>query len=619
MQEKLQSFGIIASKTEIESISKKILDSSNVEIIPLDQILNEKLSQQLKTDTMSNPYSKIYDDFMYIFNSVYRTPEPKTHKISFPAVVDEDEIGQFSSKLRFEIEKIKGKIAELKKARDLIKKDIDAIDSIKDVDILIQDLNSMTTFEYKIGRVNKLYYSRLLQSVENKNVLIIKLKDEGDFVWLFVVYHKALNLDKVFSISNFSEYRLHEQYSGTPKEVSWELWDRYRAIDYEMQLLENNVKKIFFENRRFIYKYFDLIFVLKNIYDMYQYYKFSENFFLISGWATKSVYSDLEEEYSNKQYVVFMDYKPKFKSPTLLKNKGFFKHFEFIVRMFGLPSSDEIDPTPFVAVIFMTFFGMMFGDLGHGMVLTLLGFFIYFKNKSDLWFVIGSSGIVSMIFGLLYGSFFGYDNIIPTLWAKPMDRINYFLLLSIYFGIAIITFGMILNIINKFKRGDRKSLLIDPSGLNGLSIYWILLGSIFYWMNTKVFPIFVLYIVLGLAVVIYLGKLFAGEGKLGDRLVEGFFELFEVFLSYMSNTLSFVRLGAFAMNHAGLFLAFYVMAQMSGNSVSSFIILLFANILILTLEALVVFIQALRLEYYEFFIRFFHGDGREFNPIKYKF
>jgi V/A-type H+-transporting ATPase subunit I len=351
---------------------------------------------------------------------------------------------------------------------------------------------------------------------------------------------------------------------------------------------------------------------------MYQYYKFSENFFLISGWATEEIYAKLSNSYKDNKYLVFLDYKPEFKAPTLLKNKGFFKHFEFIVRMFGLPSSDEIDPTPLVAVIFMVFFGMMFGDFGHGFVLTLVGFLIYIKKKSDLFFLIGSSGIVSMIFGLLYGSFFGFENVIPPLWARPMDKINYFLMLSIYFGVAIITLGMILNVINRIKRGEKKQLLFDPSGLNGLSIYWILLGSIFYWMKTGAFPMFSLYIVLGLAVLIYLWKLISGEGKFSDRLVEGFFELFEIFLSYMSNTLSFVRLGAFAMNHAGLFLAFYVMAKMSGNSATSFIILIFANLLILSLEALVVFIQALRLEYYEFFIRFFHGDGKEFKPIKYK-
>jgi V/A-type H+-transporting ATPase subunit I len=619
MQEKLKSFGIIASKLEIEEISKKLLDSSKVEIIPLDDILDEKLEKELITNNMSNPYLKVYDNFMYIFNAVKRVPEPKTHKINFPAVVNESEIEEFSNKLKADISKLQEEIASLSVKREELKSDIDALEKIKNIDIDIADLNSMTTLKYKIGRINKLYYSRLLQSVEDKDIFIVKLSEDEQSVWIFVIYAANLDLEKFFSLANFSEHKLHNHYEGKPKEVLWEVWDEYRALDYEIQVLEKGMNKIFFENRRFIYKYFDLIFVLKNIYDMYQYYKFSENFFLISGWTTEDIYMKLQKEYEEKQYVVFMPYKPKFKAPTLLKNKGFFKHFEFIVRMFGLPSSDEIDPTPFVAIIFMLFFGMMFGDVGHGLVLVTVGFWIYYKKKSDLFFVIGSSGIVSVIFGFLYGSFFGFENVIQPLWARPMDRIDYFLLLSIYMGIAMITFGMILNIINRLKRKEGKELLFDSSGLNGLSIYWILLGSIFYWAKNGVFPIFTLYAVAVLAVVIYIGKLMTSEGKFSDRLVEGFFELFEVFLSYMSNTMSFVRLGAFAMNHAGLFMAFYVMAQMSGNSISSFIILLFANLLILTLEALVVFIQALRLEYYEFFIRFFHGDGREFKPIKYKF
>ncbi len=619
MQEKLKSFGIIASKLEIEGISKKLLDSSKVEIIPLDDILDEKIEKELITNNIGNPYLKVYNNFMYIFNAVKRAPEPKTHKIKFPTIVDKSEIEDFSNKLKSDISKLQEEIASLSVKREELKSDIDALEKIKNIDIDIADLSSMTTLKYKIGKINKLYYSRLLQSIEDKDIFIVKLSEDEQSIWIFVIYAASLDLEKLFSLANFSEYKLHNHYEGKPKEVLWEIWDEYRALDYEIQVLEKGMNKIFFENRRFIYKYFDLIFVLKNIHDMYQYYKFTESFFLISGWTTEDIYTDLQKEYEEKKYVVFMPYKPKFKAPTLLKNKGFFKHFEFIVRMFGLPSSDEIDPTPFVAIIFMLFFGMMFGDVGHGLVLATAGFWIYYKKKSDLFFVIGSSGIVSIIFGFLYGSFFGFENIIQPLWVRPMDRINYFLLLSVYMGISMITLGMILNIINKLKRKEGKELLFDSSGLNGLSIYWILLGSVFYWAKNGVFPIFTLYIVAILAVIIYVGKLITSKGKFSDRLVEGFFELFEVFLSYMSNTMSFVRLGAFAMNHAGLFMAFYVMAQMSGNSILSFIILLFANLLILTLEALVVFIQALRLEYYEFFIRFFHGDGREFKPIKYKF
>ncbi|SHE65955.1 V/A-type H+-transporting ATPase subunit I [Marinitoga hydrogenitolerans DSM 16785] len=618
MHEKLKPFTIISNKYELESISKKILDSQEIEIISLDKVLDQHALKVLKTEK-ENAYKYIYENFINIFNYAEKVPEPKTKKIKFPLIIDKEKILEFSKKLDSKMKSISETMEKLKEEREKLEKEIEIFEKLKPIKLKIEDLKKLKFLKYTVGKISTMYYARFLESIKDRNILVINLAEDSDFTWLFIIYDSKIKIEKTLSIANFQEYIISNEYIGTPKEILWELYDKYRSLKYEIEMLKISLKKIFFENRRHIYKYFDYIFVLKNIYDLTHSMRFTENFFVISGWATEKIYSELLNYSKENEFVLLLDYSFNEKSPTLLRNNSFFKHFEFVVKMFGTPSSDEIDPTPIISILFLLFYGMMFGDAGQGMILSLFGFWIYKKKKNDLFYIIGASGISSVLFGILYGSFFGFENVIKPLWKRPMDNINYFLMLSIYFGIAILTAAMSLNIINKIKNKKNKELIFDPNGYAGISLYWILLGSIFYMIKNGVFPSISYFFIIFLITLIYIKSIIFEEGSLGEKIVQGFFELFEVMLGYLSNTLSFIRLGAFALNHAGLFLAFYMMSKMTNNSFLSFTILLLGNVLIIVLEGLVVFIQTLRLEYYEFFTRFFKGNGKEFNPIKYKF
>jgi V/A-type H+-transporting ATPase subunit I len=106
------------------------------------------------------------------------------------------------------------------------------------------------------------------------------------------------------------------------------------------------------------------------------------------------------------------------------------------------------------------------------------------------------------------------------------------------------------------------------------------------------------------------------RGDISSYLTESIFEGVETVLGTLSNAISFIRVGAFAINHAGLFLAFLVMSELTTNTVLKIIILILGNLLILSLEGLIVFIQGLRLQYYEMFSKYFQGGGVPFNPVK---
>lgn len=619
MQEKLKPFTIIATKSELEEISKKILDSESVEIIPLENLISGEVLTKLRSEK-ENPYEDLYRSFLKIFELAERSPEPKTWKIKFPLVFNKDEVKEFSEKLDKFMEETSQRIEKLKAERDRLSKEIELFEKLKPLKIRVEELRKLRIFKYKVGRINRAYFERLIESVERDNVLILNLNGDENFVWIFIIYEANIEIDKTLSVANFIEHKIPEEHEGTPRDILWNLWDRYRALEYEIEMLRSTLKKKFFENRRYIYRYFDRIYVLKNIYDLVHGFRFTKNFFFISGWSTEKTRRELLEYSTSNEQVLVLECKvTSAKAPTLLRNKGFFKHFEFVTKMFGVPSSNEIDPTPIIAILFLLFYGMMFGDVGHGLLLTLGGFLIYKKIKSEWFYVLGVSGISSMIFGVLYGSFFGFEEIIKPIWKRPMDNINFFLMVSIGFGIATITLAMILNMINKIIQGEKLELLFDPNGFPGISLYWISLGSFLYMLRNGSFPMISLVFVLILIVLMYLKEIIFGEGSVVERIVQGFVEVFEVLLGYLSNTLSFIRLGAFALNHAGLFLAFYLMAKMSSNAIGSLVIILLGNVLIIGLEGLVVFIQTLRLEYYEFFTRFFKGEGREFKPVKYKF
>jgi len=266
VQEKLKPFTIIATKNELEEISKKILDSESMEIVPLENLIDDEILIRLKNEK-ENPYETLYENFLRIFELAERTPEPKTWRIKFPLVFNKDEVREFSEELYKSMREISQKVEELKTERNQLSREIELFEKLKPLRIKMEELRKLRTFKYKVGRINRAYFERLIESVKKDNILILSLNGDENFMWVFIIYEATLEIDKTLSIANFIEHRISENYEGTPRDILWNLWDKYRALEYEIETLKLTLKKKFFENRRYIYKYFDRIYVLKNIYD----------------------------------------------------------------------------------------------------------------------------------------------------------------------------------------------------------------------------------------------------------------------------------------------------------------------------------------------------------------
>ena len=617
MQERLRSVGVIAPKSMMEVVSKFFLDSGSFEVIPIESVFDVKLGK-----IEGNPYAEFLKLAHSLYEEVGKKPKPKVEKVSLPTVFDEDEFERFTSDLKKEMDEIDEKIEELKEEVGKLEEEIVAVRALRGFDGLISRICEMKLAKVVVGKIHEGYLSRLFSSLRDLEVVVEKVGRDGENAVCSVVYPSSIE-GKVEEILRSVSFRKLEIpcLDEDAEEALFELLDRRKALLVEIEEMRLKKRKLFYENRRKIYSYYDTVYVLKNVYDFLESAGTTEEFFAVLGWTTEKSLEDLRKLSEELGVVLlFEDVEVPVEKPTKLKNPEFFKHFEFLVKMYGIPRSDEIDPTPLISILFLFFYGFMFGDIGHGLTISILSYLLYRKSKSDLWYVMGFAGISSAVFGILYGSIFGFE-VIPALLARPMENINAFLATSVYIGATLITLGMILNVVNRLRRRETKEVIFDPNGIAGIGLYLLTFYSAAYYVSKGELPfpagvflsVFSLFVVL-----IFLYFVLFEEGKIGERLTLAFFETFDRLLMFFSNTLSFIRLGAFAMNHAGLFLAFYIMAQMSKSGFGAFLSLLLGNLLLIFLEGLVVFIQAVRLEFYEFFSKFYSGDGREFNPVRYK-
>ena len=371
--------------------------------------------------------------------------------------------------------------------------------------------------------------------------------------------------------------------------------------------------------------------------------------YLLTGWIPVALFEELKKRIlkatSGKVLVEQVD--PKdikevrsgiLKIPILFNNPMLIRPFERLTTLYGTPSYEELEPTVFLAVSFLLLFGMMFGDVGHGAILCALGYYVFRKmyRYIDYGIILMECGVSSMIFGLLYGSVFGLEDLIPALWMHPMEEINHFMVMSAFLGIGIISLGLILNLINVIRQ-HRYGELLSTSGLAGALLYWLGVGLVArYLLSGGLSPFEVIFakVAAGALIILMilqrpvravLAQRRTGEKwrhlppGLGGTILESFIEVLDDLLRYLANTVSFVRVAAFALTHAGLFIAVFSLADMvqnvHGQGLFYWITIILGNIVIIALEGIVVSIQTLRLEYYEFFSKFFRGGGKPFQPL----
>lgn len=523
----------------------------------------------------------------------------------------------------------------LGKAREELKRvntSIEAYEYIKNIDVKMEGLNNMEYFTYTIGSVSKDNAARLKSIYNTVTSIVFHVGDTSQNEEVFMIISPKdfeVETNRILKALNFKLVEGYDDaYIKAPGDILADLGLEKVKLEKTISENETLLEKHRNENKVEAEEVFNVLTLYANLNIIKKYMAFSEENFYFSGWVSKKDRAALEKiaaQYDN-MIVMFTDPDAANKPPTKMKNNWVFRPFETLVKMYGVPAYNELDPTPFLSITYLFCFGYMFGDVGQGLVLLLAGY-IFGKRGVELGHVIARMACSSIIFGFIYGSIFGNESILPTLWVRPFENINTVLLTAVVLGVVMLFVAYLYSIINKLRAGDIKEGLFGKNGIAGFVLYISILlcalcatGII---PGGSAFTPFLAVLAVALVILVLLREPIANtirkrklyDTSAGDYYVESGFELFEMLLAMLSNTLSFIRVGAFALTHVGLFMAFETLATMVGGGFGGVIVLIIGNVLIIVLEGLIDFIQCLRLQFYELFSKYYTGDGEEFVPL----
>ena len=532
---------------------------------------------------------------------------------------------------------------KLRKQQEHCREVLRLVEPFRSIDFSIHDVTQYRFIKFRFGRVPVDYYHKLEKYVyEDLDVVFIEGSRDASHVYgvYFSAEGNIEQTDAILKSLHFERLRLPDECEGTTREVCKQLTDEINKLNQEILSTDMQIREAFKENGSKLLAVRDRLQKLSSNFDVRKLAALVENkrgdHFILCGWMPEDQAALFMDEIKKDPdvFVIVEDNHEEYFSepPTKLKNPKFFKPFEMFIKMYGLPAHNELDPTIFVALTYTFIFGAMFGDVGQGLCLFLGGAILYKWKKINLAGIVSIAGIFSTFFGFMFGSVFGFENIIEATWIRPIShmttlpfigKLNTVFIVAVAFGMGIILLSMIFHIINAKKAHDTEALL-DQNGISGLVFYGaVVLTVVLFMTGNKLPAIIVLVVMFGIPLLLMMFKEpitsklekrieHSQEGKV-MFVVQAVFEMFETLLSYFSNTLSFVRIGAFAVSHAAMMEVVLMLAGVeTGNP--NWAIIVGGNLFVCAMEGLIVGIQVLRLEYYEMFSRFYKGTGREFKP-----
>lgn len=529
------------------------------------------------------------------------------------------------------------------------------------------ELEHLSFLSLRIGRIPENQYEDLKYRLEGSAV-VIKLGNDSSHILVASSKKGRFALDAELKNHNFVELEVPAEFKGVPESALKGLEQKKAEADKNLEELITEKSNFAETHQAQIEKLLGSFTIAVQIEDVTRRLESTELVYRITGWIpaseTENYMKGLDELTEGR--IAIRAYEPfevpsvmsgKEQVPVKLKHGKFVKSFERMIFSYGSPVYGAIDPTPFVAVFFTILFGIMFGDFGQGLFFVLFGILMLCNvikvggwNKFAPIFM--AIGISSSIMGLLTGEFFGTETVLepfaewvtglfgtpraPILKLMPSaDPKSIYVMFGVFgvavaIGFVINTCGLVLNIINNLGRKRYAEALLGKNGLAGAVFFWYVIALVLRIVLAK-------HAVAAYDVIIILVSLFFSafaepferalnhekplfENGFGTYVISGAVELIEVVSGYLSNTVSFVRVGAFALSHAVLNFTILTLTEMVGGprSIGGIIVLIAGNALIIVLEGMIVAIQVIRLQYYEFFSKFFHETGKEFKPFRFE-
>ena len=555
-----------------------------------------------------------------------------------------EELGSLSDSIVADIDSLSDKKEAVRAQLREAKRNYSVARHFSGLDVEIGEVLKLKYMKARFGKLPKDSMSKLSLYKNNQYVDFMVCTEDRTHCWgvYFTPADQAEKIDRIFEGLYFEPVELVGG-NETPGQRIEIYKEQIPALEQELKEAQEKIDRYLKDNEEMISR------CLSKLEEIVLYMGIRSkamqhgNSFIIVGWVPSENAGEIKKRLTKIRSVEldFSDAKKELdkRPPVKLKNVFFAKPFEFYTEMYGVPKYNEIDPTTFVAITYIIIFGIMFADLGQGFILSIVGWLMWKIRKMKIGKILLPCGISSMVFGTLFGSVFGFEHLLDPMYRsmgykeKPFEvmaseNTNLIIFAAIGIGVMLLIVAMFFNVYSSLKQKNYGRALFSTSGVAGILFYgslvFGLVSEMFLGIHVMTAPYIIGLVVVPFVLIFFsepLTELVNGEKdwqpeSWGGYIVEKLFESIEILLSYVTNTMSFLRVGAFVLVHAGMMMVVFVLAETVGGA-GYWVIVVIGNALVMVLEALLVAIQVLRLEYYELFSRFYSGEGRPFEPVRF--
>lgn len=527
----------------------------------------------------------------------------------------------------------KDRLIALKKEEDELNLTSELLSLLPEAETNIEELHNSDFLKMIGGTIPASEEENLLEIIEDRDILVFRRKVQNDYIPIIIFYSffEESSIGDIFKEVHFKKLELFSNLEGPLSGLKDKVENKFWEIKEERTSLKASIKKMGRDFQEDLLKLKKNIEISKLELNWVAKTARSDRVFFISAYLPTNVVPEIKEKSTNLELYVLVEedmkrnHEAADRTPTKLNNPLVFRPFESLVKSYGVPSYKGIDPTIFTTLSFIFFFGIMFGDLGHGLVLILAAIAFYFIKALRRFAVFSLAlGVSSSIFGTFFGEFFGMHPF-KALWFSPLEDPQRAMLFAVYLGIIMITVGFVIRLVEFTMENNKEELFLSGHGLPGLIFYISTLAFAFSIINGKTGGVIVVEVLgMGISALLVAGgiplksTIIDSKSLNSNKLLLSLGELIHLSLTMISNTLSFIRIAAFSIAHVILTMAVIEIAEAFGDlgGIGKYSTLIFGNVLIMIFEGMVVFIQGLRLEYYELYSRFFEEGKEMFESVK---
>jgi len=658
---------ILVSSGKKEAVVRELKESGIIHLI------NAK-DTGLETSTISPNYSRISEFIHSIEDALdsFRLVEEKKGLITnLKNIVSPESVSRVKvSEERTErlLRKVEKKLPVIERARS-IKEELKGLGerrgklveiekTVSLLDLLALDPKTLSDHRFVSVSLGKMHEKDLAIATEDLKKVTkshwmdtAHLHGEQELVVVAAPRRFEEEVSKVLNLNGFEPLKMpDEMIDVTLEQSKRRMRSELGTIINKETALKKELVRLETESKGELMVFLELLRIEKKLEESEMMFGKTQQTNLISCWVRSDKLKRLENTVkdSSRNVYTISSRKPKEDEtpPTVLDNPEPATGLEIITKNYGLPSYNELDPTKFIALTFPLLFGMMFGDIGHGLMLLTVGL-VLFKRFSgqtlgELGKILVVCGIAATFFGFLYGSAFGltHENtpqMFQPIWMEPLGgegkNITMFIKFSVTLALVTLSLGCVLNIIN-ISRESMVKAFFHHWGVLGLWVLWA--GAFMFFSHGIGFIPLIITGILGDAaalgtilpglviflipiVLLPIGEIFIEK----EPVIIGLYDAFEVVQKFLVNTISYVRVVILAVVHGALLLMVLKVIEIStaglsgviGSFVSIFIFIS-GNVAIFGMEAMISFVQTIRLHYYELFSKFYHAGGKSFVPFK---